>query len=92
MLHAAHKQQGRHPRLIHCALRPANPDLPPDPSATCPARPVCFRPLQAWINTPRNKGGLGGCSYPLLADLTKQVAKDYEVLIEEGGDAGVALR
>jgi peroxiredoxin (alkyl hydroperoxide reductase subunit C) len=49
-------------------------------------------PPQAWINTPRNKGGLGGCSYPLLADLTKQVAKDYEVLIEEGGDAGVALR
>lgn len=47
---------------------------------------------QAWVNTPRTKGGLGGCSYPLLADLTKQVARDYEVLIEEGGDAGVALR
>jgi peroxiredoxin (alkyl hydroperoxide reductase subunit C) len=51
---------------------------------------VCVR--QAWVNTPRAKGGLGGCSYPLLADLTKQVARDYEVLIEEGGDAGVALR
>jgi len=46
----------------------------------------------AWVNTPRNKGGLGGCSYPLLADLTKQTAKDYEVLIEDGDDAGVALR
>ncbi|WIA10975.1 hypothetical protein OEZ86_000941 [Tetradesmus obliquus] len=46
----------------------------------------------AWVNTPRAKGGLGGCAYPLLADLTKQVARDYEVLIEEGGDAGVALR
>lgn len=46
----------------------------------------------AWVNTPRAKGGLGGCNYPLLADLTKQVARDYEVLIEEGGDAGVALR
>eukprot|EP00882_Tetradesmus_deserticola_P001880 GHRQ01002016.1.p1 GENE.GHRQ01002016.1~~GHRQ01002016.1.p1 ORF type:complete len:200 (+),score=92.55 GHRQ01002016.1:678-1277(+) len=46
----------------------------------------------AWVNTPRAKGGLGGCSYPLLSDLTKQVARDYEVLIEEGADAGVALR
>lgn len=46
----------------------------------------------AWVNTPRNKGGLGGCSYPLLSDLTKQVARDYEVLIEDGPDAGVALR
>jgi peroxiredoxin (alkyl hydroperoxide reductase subunit C) len=46
----------------------------------------------AWVNTPRNKGGLGGTGYPLLADLTKSVAKDYEVLIEDGADAGVALR
>ena len=47
---------------------------------------------QAWVNTPRNKGGLGGCAYPLVADLTKQIARDYEVLIEDGADAGVALR
>lgn len=46
----------------------------------------------AWINTPRNKGGLGGCAYPLLADLTKAVSKDYEVLIEDGPDAGISLR
>ena len=46
----------------------------------------------AFSNTPRNKGGLGGCKYPLLSDLTKSVAKDYGVLIEEGGDAGVSLR
>lgn len=45
-----------------------------------------------WIQTPRNKGGLGGLSYPLLADITKSIAKDYEVLIEEGDDAGVAFR
>ena len=45
-----------------------------------------------WINTPRNKGGLGGLKYPLLADITKSIAKDYEVLIEEGDDAGIALR
>jgi alkyl hydroperoxide reductase subunit AhpC len=29
----------------------------------------------AWINTPRNKGGLGGLSYPLLADITKSISK-----------------
>ncbi|KAI8464799.1 MAG: 2-cys peroxiredoxin [Monoraphidium minutum] len=46
----------------------------------------------AWVNTPRKEGGLGGCAYPLLADLTKQVARDYEVLIEDGPDAGIALR
>jgi len=46
----------------------------------------------AWVNTPRNKGGLGGTGYPLLADLTKSIAKEYEVLIEDGPDAGVALR
>ncbi|PRW44307.1 2-cys peroxiredoxin [Chlorella sorokiniana] len=46
----------------------------------------------AWIQTPRAKGGLGGLSYPLLADITKSISKDYEVLIEEGENAGVALR
>ncbi|PSC69873.1 2-cys peroxiredoxin [Micractinium conductrix] len=46
----------------------------------------------AWIQTPRNKGGLGGLAYPLLSDITKSIAKDYEVLIEEGDNAGVALR
>ncbi|MFC7049577.1 peroxiredoxin [Emcibacter nanhaiensis] len=43
----------------------------------------------AWRNTPPNKGGLGPIKFPLVADLTKQIAKDYGVLIE---DAGVALR
>ena len=43
----------------------------------------------AWRNTPPNKGGLGKIKFPLVADLTKQIAKDYGVLIE---DAGVALR
>ena len=47
---------------------------------------------QAWVKTPRKQGGLGGCAFPLLADLTKGVARDYEVLIEDGADAGVALR
>jgi alkyl hydroperoxide reductase subunit AhpC len=43
----------------------------------------------AWIRTPRVDGGLGSLKYPLVADLTKQISKDYGVLIEEGG---VALR
>jgi len=46
----------------------------------------------AFINTPRNKGGLGGCGYPLMSDITKSIAKDYGVLIEEGENAGVTLR
>jgi alkyl hydroperoxide reductase subunit AhpC len=46
----------------------------------------------AWVNTPRNKGGLGGIAFPLLADVTKSIAKDYGVLIEDGDDAGIALR
>merc|ERR1712224_80913 len=46
----------------------------------------------AWSKMPRNKGGLGGCSYPLVADITKAISKDYGVLIEDGEDAGVALR
>jgi peroxiredoxin (alkyl hydroperoxide reductase subunit C) len=46
----------------------------------------------AWVSTPRNKGGLGGISFPLVADVTKSIAKDYGVLIEDGDDAGIALR
>jgi alkyl hydroperoxide reductase subunit AhpC len=46
----------------------------------------------AWVNTPRNKGGLGGIAFPLLADVTKAISKDYGVLIEDGDDAGIALR
>ena len=46
----------------------------------------------AWSKQARSEGGLGGCQYPLLADITKAVAREYGVLIEEGPDAGVALR
>jgi alkyl hydroperoxide reductase subunit AhpC len=46
----------------------------------------------AWQKTSRDKGGLGGVRYPLVADITKQIARDYGVLVEDGGDAGVALR
>jgi alkyl hydroperoxide reductase subunit AhpC len=44
---------------------------------------------KAWINTPRDKNGLEGLKYPLASDITKKVAHDYGVLIEE---QGVALR
>ncbi|TWU21021.1 putative peroxiredoxin [Novipirellula galeiformis] len=42
----------------------------------------------AWTNTKRSEGGIGKTEYPLIADLNKQIARDYDVLI----DAGVALR
>lgn len=44
---------------------------------------------RAWVNTPRDKGGVADLKYPLAADLTKQVTSDYGVLIE---DKGIALR
>lgn len=37
----------------------------------------------AWTQQPRNKGGLGEISYPLLADLTKEVARSYGVLMDD---------
>lgn len=40
----------------------------------------------AWINTPRTEGGLGTkLKIPLLSDLTKQISKDYGVLLEDLG-------
>jgi peroxiredoxin (alkyl hydroperoxide reductase subunit C) len=44
---------------------------------------------RAWIKTPRDKGGVEGLVYPLAADATKNVSRDYGVLIE---DRGIALR
>ena len=42
----------------------------------------------AWRNTDRKKGGLGDIAYPLVADISKQVSKDYDVL----ADMGIAFR
>jgi peroxiredoxin (alkyl hydroperoxide reductase subunit C) len=42
----------------------------------------------AWKNTPVDQGGIGQVRYPLVADLTKQIAADYDVLLDDG----VALR
>ena len=44
---------------------------------------------RAWINTPKEANGLGKLNFPLAADLTHQVSKDYGVYIE---NEGVALR
>lgn len=46
----------------------------------------------AWNKQARKEGGLGGVRYPIVADITKKIARDYGVLFEEGEDAGVALR
>jgi len=43
----------------------------------------------AWIQTPRNQGGLGDINYPLVADLKKEISTAYNVLDEA---EGVALR
>ena len=42
----------------------------------------------AWKNTPINQGGIGQIKYPLVADLDKQISRNYGVLL----DAGIALR
>ena len=44
---------------------------------------------RAWLQTPRDKGGVEALKYPLAADSTKSVSRDYGVLLE---DRGVALR
>ena len=43
----------------------------------------------AWRNTPRDQGGIGAIGYPLVADLNKNIARDYDVLT---GDGAVAFR
>jgi len=42
----------------------------------------------AWRLTPPAKGGIGEIGYPLVADLSKNISRDYGVLVDES----VALR
>ncbi|RXJ84922.1 peroxiredoxin [Arcobacter sp. CECT 8985] len=42
----------------------------------------------AWRETPVEQGGIGRIRFPLVADITKQISKDFDVLFEES----VALR
>lgn len=44
---------------------------------------------KAWIETPREKGGIEGLKFPLASDMTRTVSSDYGVLVE---DKGYALR
>ncbi|KAF9398823.1 hypothetical protein BGZ94_005883, partial [Podila epigama] len=37
----------------------------------------------AWVNTPRNNGGLGNMNIPIIADFTKKIATEYGVLKED---------
>ena len=34
----------------------------------------------AWLNTPKNKGGIEGVRYPIVADTNKSISRDYGVL------------
>lgn len=42
----------------------------------------------AWRQTPRQKGGIGKVGFPLVADLNKNIARSFGVLVDES----VALR
>ena len=42
----------------------------------------------AWKNTPRDQGGIGPIRYPLVADLNKNISREYGVLFDES----IALR
>lgn len=37
----------------------------------------------AWKQTPVEKGGVGNIQFPMVADLTKSIARDYDVLLGE---------
>ena len=37
----------------------------------------------AWKNTPRNQGGIGQVQYPLVADLSKNISRQYGVLHDD---------
>lgn len=44
---------------------------------------------RAWIKLSREENGLGDIRFPLASDITKEVSRRYEVLVE---DEGIALR
>lgn len=53
----------------------------------------CFSHL-AWTQLPRNKGGLGKMSIPLIGDISKAMSHSYGMLVEDADDEmdGIALR
>lgn len=42
----------------------------------------------AWLNTKKDQGGIEGVKYPLVSDIHRTIARDYDVL----SDDGVAFR
>ena len=42
----------------------------------------------SWKNTPRDQGGIGNVQFPLVADISKEIARSYGVLFNES----IALR
>ena len=42
----------------------------------------------AWTNVARSEGGIGKTEYPLIGDMSKQISRDYDVLL----DGGIAMR
>ncbi|HJM68371.1 MAG TPA: peroxiredoxin [Candidatus Babeliales bacterium] len=44
---------------------------------------------QAWLNTPKAKGGIEGINYPILSDINKSIAMNYGALHHTDG---IALR
>jgi peroxiredoxin 2/4 len=45
-------------------------------------------PHLAWKNPPVEKGGIGAVRFPMVADISKKISRDYDVLLNES----VALR
>lgn len=41
----------------------------------------------AWLNTPKSKGGIQGITYPIVSDMNRNIATDYDVLIQSEGIA-----
>src|SRR2546423_100710 len=38
----------------------------------------------AWAQIPREEGGIKGVNFPILSDLSRTIANDYGVLLDEG--------
>ncbi|WP_269605624.1 peroxiredoxin [Prochlorococcus marinus] len=46
----------------------------------------------AWIQTPRNEGGIGDINYPLVSDLKREISQSYNVLNDDGeADRGLFI-
>jgi peroxiredoxin (alkyl hydroperoxide reductase subunit C) len=45
----------------------------------------------AWLSLPKKSGGIEGVTYPLVSDINKTIARDYDVLVPNEGIAFRAL-